>query len=225
VVAGRTIPGNMVLTTAPDRARSAARLRLGVLAALAAVVAGLFLAPAIAVAHAELATVTPADKATVEGSPTEIVMTFTEALKPANSSIKLVDASNAVVAEGSTVDADTPTTMRLALADDLAPGTYTVRWISASAQDGDLDKGTTTFTVVALPSAAPSAAPSEVASASPSAAPSVVTSVAPSAGPSPAPTVPATSTSDAVIPIVVALIVLAALGAWLLRGRGRSGAR
>ena len=66
------------------------------------------------VAHAELDTVTPADKSTVQ-SPAEIVMTFTEPLKPANSSIKLVDPSGVVVVQGSTVDASDAKTMRLEL--------------------------------------------------------------------------------------------------------------
>jgi methionine-rich copper-binding protein CopC len=180
------------------------------------------LAPAAVLGHAELDTVLPADKSTVEGPPVQVQMTFTEALDPAKSSIKLVDASGAVIAEGSTVDAGLPTTMRLVLLTDLAPGTYTARWASASAEDGDLDRGTTTFTVTAAASVAPSVAPSSPpasASAGPSAAaPSTALSAAPSAPP----TTPASSTGDAVIPIVAALVVLVALGLWLLRGRSRA---
>lgn len=173
--------------------------------------------------HAELATVTPADKSSITAPPSEIVMTFTEPLKPANSSVKLVNANDKVVVEGSTVDAGDPKTMRLAVPVDLGVGTYTVRWTSASALDGDLDHGTTTFTYAVGPSPE---SPGSTVGASPSIAPSVAPSAAaPSAsvGPAPssAPTAPATSTSDAVIPIVVALIVLAALGLWLLRARSR----
>jgi methionine-rich copper-binding protein CopC len=194
-----------------------------------AIVAGLvtaLLVPAIALAHAELDKATPADKSTVQGSPTEILMTFTEAVDPAKSSIKLVDASGAVVADGSTVSSGNPKLIRLAISTVLAPATYTVRWTTASAVDGDLDHGTTTFTVAAAASVEPSASTAPAASSSaaasvapPSDAPSVAPSVAPS--PSSPPTTPATSTNDAVIPIIVALILLVGLGAWLLRSRAR----
>jgi methionine-rich copper-binding protein CopC len=182
----------------------------------------ILVAPGAVLGHAELDTATPADKATVP-PPTEVVLTFTETLDPSKSSIKLADAGGQIVAEGSTVDTGDTKTMRL-VTPSLAAGTYTVRWISASAQDGDLDHGTTTFTVAAAtpspaspppPSDAPSVEPSASLSASPTAAPSVAPS------PSAPPATPATSTSDAIIPIVVVLVVLAGLGLWLLRGRGR----
>jgi methionine-rich copper-binding protein CopC len=175
---------------------------------------------ATVLAHAELDTVTPADKSSVSAVPAEVVMTFTEPLKPANSSIKLVNTSNQVVADGSTVDATDPKTMRLRLPGDLPIGTYTARWTSASALDGDLDHGTTSFTFAVGPepgSPSPTATIAPSGSASPSA-----TAIAASAVASAPPATPATSTGDLVIPIVVALILLAALGAWLLRGRARS---
>jgi len=188
--------------------------------------AGLLLTPAIVLGHAELDTATPKDKSTVQTSPTEIVMTFTEPVVPSKSSIKLVDASGSVIAQGSTVDAGDAKTMRLALS-PLDPATYTVRWTTASALDGDLDHGTTTFTVAAAPSVAPSASPAPSAATAPapaSAGASVAPpSVAPTPSPPSAPTTPAASTSDALIPVVIALIVLAALGLWLMRGRSRSG--
>jgi methionine-rich copper-binding protein CopC len=196
-----------------------------------AIVAGLLaalLVPAIALAHAELDKATPADKSTVQGSPTEILMTFTEAVDPAKSSIKLVDASGAVVADGSTVSSGNPKLMRLAISTVLAPATYTVRWTTSSAVDGDVARGTTTFTVAAAASVAPSETPAPSApAASSSAAASVAPpldepSVAASPSPSSPPTTPATSTNDAVIPIIVALIVLVGLGAWLLRSRARA---
>ena len=151
-------------------------------------------------------------------------LTFTETLDPSKSSIKLADAGGQIVAQGSTVDSGDTKTMRL-VTPNLAAGTYTVRWISASAQDGDLDHGETTFTVIAATPPPPSDAPSAEASVEPlgcrvAVAPTAAPSVAPS--PSAPPTTPATSTSDAIIPIVVVLVVLAGLGFWLLRGRARS---
>jgi methionine-rich copper-binding protein CopC len=117
----------------------------------------LVIGPVAAMAHAELDTATPADKSTVAGSPAEVVMTFTEPVDPAKSSIKLVDAGGTVIVQGSTVDAADAKTMRLPIPAVLAPGTYTVRWTTASALDGDLDHGTTTFTVAAAASSQPSA--------------------------------------------------------------------
>jgi methionine-rich copper-binding protein CopC len=185
---------------------------------LASIVAG------VALGHAELATVDPADKSTVQGSPTEIVMTFTQNLDPSKSSIRVVNAAGTVVAQGGTVPSGSPREMDLALTTPLDTGTYTIRWTTFSSEDQEQARGTTTFTVVAAPPSAtpvPSVAtapPSAPASAS--AAPSIPPVV--SAAPSSPPTAPTASTNDVVIPIVVALIVLAALGAWLLRSRGRA---
>ncbi|HEY7132712.1 MAG TPA: copper resistance protein CopC [Candidatus Limnocylindrales bacterium] len=194
-------------------------------AAVAFATLTLFLVPSLAVAHAELDTVTPKDKSTVEGTPT-IKMTFTQALDPAKSSITLVDSGGAIIDGSSAATPGASKTMTFTPNGDLAPGTYTIRWTSASAEDGDIARGTTTFTVAAAASASPSEEPT--ASASPSAEASAAASVAPSDDPSPSaapsaspvPTTPASSTSDALIPIVVVLVVLAGLGIWLLRGRG-----
>jgi len=189
-------------------------------AAVALAALCLLFVPALALGHAELDTASPADKSTVVGSPSEIVFTFTEAVDPKKSSLKLVDSSNAIVAQGSTVDPSDAKTMRLELP-NLAPGVYTVRWTTASAVDGDIAHGLTTFTVTA-PTPPPSVAPS--VTVAPSASPSIATSASPSATPSPSPsggTGTSTSSSDALIPIVGALVVLAALGGWLLRSRGR----
>jgi methionine-rich copper-binding protein CopC len=186
-----------------------------------AAVSLLSIAPAV-LAHAELATITPADKSTVP-APTTIVATFTEDLDASGSKLVLVDAGGKVVAQGGAVDATDKKKLRLDLSSTaLAPGAYTVRWTSKSADDGDLDRNMTTFTVVPAspsPSAAPSVAVSPSAEASASIAPSVETAASPS--PTGESGTPASSTSDAVIPIVVVLVVLALLGLWLLRGRSR----
>ena len=198
--------------------------RVGI-AAVAGLLTALFVVATVAFGHAELATAKPADKSTVTAPLAEIVMTFTEPVAPSNSSIKLVDSSNKVVVDGSTVDSGDAKTMRLALPSTLAPGAYSVRWTTKSALDGDLDHGTTTFTLNAAPSVPPSSPPSASPSAaapSASAAPSAAFSIAPAPSASAPPTAPASSTSDAVIPVVVALIVLVALGTWLLRSRARA---
>ena len=183
-------------------------------AALAVLLVGLV--PGVTLGHAELDHAAPADKATVT-TPTEVVLTFTELLDPAKSSIKVANADGTIVVEGSQVDAGNPKVMRLALPRSLVAGLYTVRWISASAEDGDLDHGTTTFTVAA-------AIVSPSASVSPSIANTLEPSVLPSLPASsfvPAPSAPASSVGDALTPIVAAVLVVAAFGLWLLRGRGR----
>jgi methionine-rich copper-binding protein CopC len=207
------------------RARRATRTVRAVrgLVALVATVA-VFGVPTAALGHAELDSITPADKSTVATAPSTIVAVFTEQLDPSKSSLTLVDASGKVIAQGGTVDPNQTLTLNLDPA-TVVPGTYTVRWISASDEDGDIARGTTSFTVAAAPpSASPTPAPSQGASVGASESPSPVPSVAASPSPSasPAPTTPTSSTTDAIIPIVVALIVLAAIGAWLLRGRGRA---
>jgi copper resistance protein C len=179
--------------------------------------------PAAALAHAELDTITPANGSTVDAAPTEIVATFTEDLDPSKSSIVVVNGAGAQVASGGTVAADDKKKMTLALP-ALEPGAYQVRWTSTSAQDGDIDRGTTGFTYA--PAATPSPTPTAAAGATPepSVAPSpsapATASVAPSPSGDTQPT--STSTSDLIIPIVVAIVLVAGLGYWLLRGRSRA---
>ena len=204
------------------RVRRASRTIRPIVAIVAALAS--FAAPAVALGHAELDSITPADKSTVATPPSSIVAVFTEQLDPSKSSLTLVDGSGKVVAQGGFVDPNQTLTLNLDPA-TIVPGTYMVRWISASDEDGDIARGTTTFTVAAAPpSASATPAPSEGGSSGPSTIPSAVPSVAASPTPSASatPTTPTSSTTDAVIPIVVALIVLAAIGAWLLRGRGRA---
>jgi methionine-rich copper-binding protein CopC len=172
------------------------------------------LGSAAVLGHAELETAVPADGSTVTVPPTEIVLSFTEALNPSKSSITLVDGAGKTVAQGGAVDKSDPKTMRLALTTTLAPGPYEIRWTSVSAEDGDIARGTPKFTV-----AAPSPTPSEP-SVAPSASPSIVPSTSPppsvAPSPSPAPTTPAASSGDVLIPMVGLIVVLAALGGWLL---------
>ena len=195
------------------------RIRLRILGAvLFAVIAAAV--PSSVAAHAELDTISPADKSSGP-SPTEIVGTFVQNLDPAKSSFTVVDSTNKVVAQGGELASDDVRKMTLTLTAPLDPGAYTIRWTTVSTEDGELARGTTTFTVVAA-TPPPSASPSPSSAPSASAAASVAPSPSPSPTPAPSATpAPATSTSDALIPIVAVLIVLAALGAWLLRSRSR----
>jgi methionine-rich copper-binding protein CopC len=180
--------------------------------------------PVGVLAHAELETVSPADGAVVTEAPAEIVMTFSEDLDPDKSSIVVVDASGTTIASGGIVDPADPTRMVLALS-GLGAGAYELRWTSASTEDGDIDRGTTSFTYAPPPSPSPTVAATTTPSAPPSASPSIVPSPASTASPSPsADGTPAASSTDILLPIVAALAVVVLLGAWLLHNRAR-GAR
>ncbi len=168
-----------------------------------------------ALAHSELVSSDPADKAVLATPPTTITLTFSEDLDPGKSSFKLVGPAG-TVGDGA-VSAD-PLVMTLeGLA--LDPGSYEIQWTSA-ALDGDILRGTLTFTVSApAPTpVAPSAAPSAAASAEPSAAASAL----PTSSPAPVPAEPAASPGDVVLPIVIALVLVAGVGVYVLR-RSRRG--
>ena len=183
----------------------------------------LLVMPVSASAHSELKTAVPADGSPVVGTPDEIVLTFTDHLNPTKSSIILLDGTGSQVGKAGPDPAD-DTVMRLTRP-TLAAGSYEIDWTSV-ALDGDLLRGKVKFTVTAPtpsptvePTAAPSATP--VASAPPSQAPPP--SPSPAASPAPVPT--SASGTDALIPVVVAILLIAALGAWLARGRMGGGAR
>ena len=195
---------------------------------LAATLAALAL-PALALAHAELKTASPATKSTVT-EPVQVVSgLFTEAMKADGSSLTIKDATGATVAKGGLDPADdtamiaTPTT-------PLGSGAYTVAW-TAVATDGHVERGQWTFTVAVAPTAAPTPVPTAAPTVAPSAAPTptaaptpVTVTPDPSIVPTPAASADggaAGSGGDVVLPIVVALIVLGAGAAYLLTRRNR----
>jgi len=194
----------------------------GLRAALLVVGALITLAlPLGASAHAEFVSSIPADKSTVSGTPAEIVLTFNASLDPKKSSIILLDSSSSQLAKAGVDPADDKV-MRLT-PPALQPGAYEIDWTSV-ALDGDLLRGKVAFTVTAptpSPTAAPTATPSAAASASPP------VSAAPTSSPaaSPAPTTTTASGADVIVPVLVAIVLIAVLGAWLLRGRMRGGTR
>lgn len=186
---------------------------------MAAALVFLLAVPGVAAAHSELESSDPADGAVLEASPPEIVLTFSESLDPQKSSISLRDASGTEVASAR-VDPDDDTVMRLT-PQTLEAGAYEIRWTSV-ADDGDLLRGTVHFEVAAAavtpsPTVEPSESPSAVATASGE----------PTNAPSPAPSAAGgqtASSSDVILPILAAIVLIAVLGAWLLRNRAR-GAR
>jgi methionine-rich copper-binding protein CopC len=204
-----------ILRTMTPRSRGlrAALLVLGALIALAL--------PITASAHADLVSATPADKSTVSGTPSEIVLTFSESLNPTKSSLVLLDSSSSQVAKAGVDPADDKV-MRLT-PPALDPGAYEIDWTSDSL-DGHLLRGKVTFTVTAptpSPSVAPTTAPTATASTTPA------TSAAPTPSPTPSAVPPPTSASgaDVIVPVLVAIVLIAVLGAWLVRGRISRGPR
>ena len=184
--------------------------------------------PGTAAAHAELDVPTPANGATVDGTPTEVAGTFTQAMESDGSSLQLRDAAATVVATGGVDPADD---QRLVIGDvpDLVPGVYEVRWTSLSAEDSELARGTWTFTVAAGPSPTPAPSPTATVTPSASASASPTQAPSPTLAPSPAPSAsaggggPSAGTSDVLVPIVAALAIVLIAAGLLLGRRGRSG--
>ena len=195
--------------------------RSRILAAAAAVV--LILAGTVPVfAHAELVSSDPADGSKV-APPATITLTFSEGLVAKRSSFNLNQNGQTLGTGKAAADGDTTMTL-----DGLSldAGAYTIQWTSV-ASDGDLLRGTIHFTVLAA-TAAPSALPTDApsASAAASVSPAVVTSPGSSVLPTPvasADTTPAASSgTDVLFPIVIGLLIVAAVGAFLLRRTRRA---
>jgi methionine-rich copper-binding protein CopC len=100
----------------------------------------------LAAAHVAVKQTIPAADAMLAAAPPEILLTFTEKIEPAFSSVTLKDARGvAVGAVKSRIDASDPATLRL-VAPVLAPGMYGVQWI-AVGRDGHRRSGDFKFTV------------------------------------------------------------------------------
>ena len=195
--------------------------RIRAASSVAAILLAVFALPIVALAHAELESASPPDGAVLDSPPTEVVLTFTEALDAVKSHMELIGPAGTEVANGG-VDPDNDKAMRIE-SPELEPGTYEIRSTAFAAHDGALKRETLTFTITA-PSPTPTATATPAASES--AAPSALPSASPSAGPSPAPSAggnAGASGADVLLPILAALIVVAVLGAMLLRGRSRGG--
>jgi len=209
------------VNTNAERRRLAAHAPAGRRAGRA-LVAGLGLAWVIAgpvMAHADLVGSDPKDRAVLAAPPSTITLAFSEALDPAKSSFRLIAAGRAI-GTGKVAGDGTVMTLDGLVLDGrpLGPGRYEIQWTSV-AGDGDLLRGTLTFTVseptpapaTATPAPGPTVAPSAQASIAATAAPTPATS------PAPAPGQPVTSTVDVLLPIVAALVLVAGASAFLLR--------
>lgn len=183
-----------------------------------AIAAGLIVAlliPGTAAADAELVSTIPADGAVLADLPTEVVLTFDQAITD-RSSFAVLDSNGATVAEGAVDPADA-TRMRGPLP-VLAPGAYEVQWVAQSA-DGHLPRGTFTFTVVepTPPPATATLEPSDVPSEAPSVTPPVAS---PTPAPTPAPGDDGGDDDTAVLlPIVIVGLLIGGGLAFFLRRR------
>jgi methionine-rich copper-binding protein CopC len=203
------------------------------LASLAAVSLLLLLAGPVA-AHAEFVSSDPSDGAVLDTPPTSVTLTFSEGLDASKSKFQLLAPDGSLVGTG-TAAADGDETMSLGGL-DLAPGAYLIKWTSVSL-DTDILRGELQFTVAAASSTPATPAPAASAASPPattaggaaaSAEPTMEPIAVPaSAAPSMTPGTDAQTTSasnglgDVLLPIVVVLIVVGAVGIYLLR-RSRS---
>lgn len=195
------------------------------------------LLPGLVAAHAELQISSPKDTEVVQGTPAEIWGTYSEAVKVDGSSLVLQDAGSGKELAKGGVDPANDKRMVIAPVPDLVPGDYVVKSTTVSAADGDIDRKQWIFTVVfaesptfipspspsVAPTATPTASPSAIETEGPSVAPSASPSVAPTTTPAPSPSGSGSSTgsgSDVLLPILVALVLLAVLGGYLYTRRG-----
>ena len=195
----------------------------GLVLLVAAVIAA---TPGAVEAHASLVDSIPADGEEVaEPGPTEVTVTFDEAIDPGRSTLELRDEAGETTAEGG-VPADdvTATTMRLEPL-PLAPGRYEVRWTAVTPDDDGVERGRFSFVVtqsVATDGPSPTFQPSPEGSTTPpepSARPTdvVVPTTVPSAGPAPTTPGGGAGSGDLLLPLLGLGAVLAAAAVFLLR--------
>ncbi len=109
-----------------------------VLAMMAAVTVGV-------VAHLSVVKTMPADKSTVSEPPARVQVWFSQQPSPRVSRLDMKGPGGVVALGDLAVDRDTKS-IAGAVADSLAPGSYTVTWRTAG-DDGHVMRGTFTFTV------------------------------------------------------------------------------
>ena len=119
----------------------------GVGVALLGLLATALLAPAIAAAHAELVSSTPAPNSSLREPPPAVSMTFSEPVDPATASVQLLDELQHPVAGIGVVKVDATGLVASVDVPTLAPGVYTVSYRVTSATDGHVTAGIWAFLV------------------------------------------------------------------------------
>lgn len=98
-------------------------------------------------AHAHLKHALPAEQSTVQTSPKQLTLSFSEGVEAAFSGIVLRDAAGKTIATGKpAVDAADNKQLLIALSAPLTTGKYQVNWHAVSV-DGHKTKGNYGFTV------------------------------------------------------------------------------
>jgi methionine-rich copper-binding protein CopC len=133
-------------------------------------------------AHGVTPTTTqPASGHAVDQPPSEVVLVFPEEISPEGTTLRVLDASAKVVAQGDGLDLNDPehATLRLKLP-VLPAGVYTVQW-TIKLDDGDSAIGAYNFGVgqVQVPALAPRAAPVEAGASQSPASPPAQASTSP----------------------------------------------
>lgn len=106
-------------------------------------------AVSLALADAEPANVRPGQNAVLTTAPTEVVLLMSEemARQAGGNDIVVQDSTGAeVTRQPAAIDAANRKKLSVPLPAGLAPGAYTVRWRTLSADDGDPASGNYTFT-------------------------------------------------------------------------------
>jgi methionine-rich copper-binding protein CopC len=200
-------------------------------AALGVALVTSFVAPLSVSAHAEVVTATPAQGSIVAPPVGQVVVTYSEALS-ADSRLGILDASGNRVAIGMPDPADDHR-MVATLDPALSAGTYTVRSTSISSEDGDLDRQQWTFGIAVSGPEPSTPEPTPVCTdgcnGQSTDALATPTPTAASTAPSPSASTPPDATpasgTDAVVPIVAALAIVALGGVFLMTRGRRSGTR
>lgn len=180
-------------------------------------------------AHAELVTSDPADGSVLDVPPTEVTLTFSDGLNQARSKFALADSTGATVGTGEAAqDGDKVMTLTDLT---LTPSRYTIEWTSV-ALDGDVLRGTLSFTVnkaagtatageATQTGTASEASPTQTAGETTAATPAQATRTPPAGEDA---VVPSTAgDGDVLVPIVVGLLLVAALGIVVLRRTRNAG--
>lgn len=140
----------------------------------------------IAYAHAAYARSEPGAGAVVAAAPAQVSLWFTQELfrRAGENGLEVLGPDGAPVHAGAAaVDDDDRRLLTVALAADLAPGVYTVTWRNLSAEDGDTDAGSFTFTLDPAAEVTSTPMPAE---ATPMALPAATVAAPPTATPAPA---------------------------------------
>jgi len=123
-------------------------MRLGF--ALLCGLASLAVSVQLVFAHAEPALVKPGDKSVLTSPPTEVAITMSQEMFDDGKGSNDIDVVNSagveVTAVSAVLDRNDRSRLSVPLPTTLAPGAYTVKWKTLSADDGDAAQGELSFT-------------------------------------------------------------------------------